>query len=587
MNTINTTTPIHVLIVDDDNATRLITRTALEQAGFRVDEAGDGLEALKRFDETHHDLLLLDVHLPGLDGFGVCEQIRSTFYGKYTPIIMVTGLDDIASIEKAYTLGATDFMIKPINWTLLSHHINYVLRARATEEKVKYLAYYDGLTGLPNRSLFGEHLSAMIKHASRQNTRIAVLFLDLDNFKRVNDSLGHTAGDELLQIVAERLLTSLRDCDVVSRDSLNSEVHHVARLGGDEFIIFLDNNISPTNAQKVAQRVIHSLNQPVVIERTEIPLSVSIGIAMYPEDGNDTMNLMKNADTAMYHAKESGKNNFSFYAKNMNAQALSRLCLERDLQKALEYNEFTLLFQPIIDIQSKDIVSAEALIRWNHPEKGLILPDQFISLAEETNMISEIGAWTIYQALEAMQLWQQEGFNNLRVAVNLSPRQLTDNILLPTISRALQEFSLTTCDLEFELTENMLMDSNAFTLQQLQKIKALGITLAIDDFGTGYSSLRYLSQFPIDTLKIDKSFIAALPDSRSDVSIIQAIIALAHSLKLRVVGEGVENELQYKFLQSHHCDLLQGFYFSKPLTRTEMLEYLRVCKPEPLRLAHR
>jgi len=695
-----------VLVVEDDAAARLMTRSTLELANFVVDEAETGEAALKLFAEKHHDVILLDVHLPGLNGFNICQQIRSTPYGKFTPIVMITGVDDIDSIEKAYNIGATDFIIKPVNWTILGHRVHYIIRAQQSfddlhvsrmrlinaknvagiadwewdikhqrinwsqellnllavqhielsndhrailefvapddyenvdtaldklfkehvnfdleykiicpdnsvryiqenaqvikdqegnitsiigtlqditnrklaEEEVKYLAYFDSLTGLPNRASFSEHLDQSLKKAKRNQTNAAVLFLDLDNFKRVNDSLGHSAGDKLLKIVAKRLLSSLRDCDVLGRDH-EEFMQPVARLGGDEFTVLLDNNISAENAQKVAARIIKTLNEPVTIDQQEVPLSVSIGIAIYPEDGADTMNLLKNADTAMYHSKEKGKNTFCFYDKKMNELSLKRLHLERDLQKALDNDEFMVLFQPKIDIESQNIIGSEALIRWQHPELGFILPDTFISLAEETNLIVDLGTWILNKACAATKSWHDYGFSDIHVAVNLSARQLQDKNLVTLVKQALLDSGLPDKHLELELTEGMIMENGPETMQQLHELKATGVKLAVDDFGTGYSSLRYLSQFPLDTLKIDKSFVTNLPNNKTEAAITEAIIALAHSLKLSVVAEGVENEAQYEYLKMNKCDVVQGFYFSKPLGAEEMLMRLKQQMP--------
>ena len=687
-----------VLVVEDDAAARLMTRSTLELSNFIVDEAEDGEQALQLFHEKHHDVILLDVHLPGMDGFSICQQIRATAYGKFTPIVMITGVDDIDSIENAYDLGATDFIIKPVNWTILGHRVHYIMRAQQTfdelqvsrvrlinaknvagiadwewdikkqrvnwspellnlfmlqnnhiiknhdailefvapedrsavalalqklfekhhdfeieykiicpdnteryiqekaeiikdsegnpasiigalqdithrklaEQEVKFLAYYDSLTGLPNRASFAEHLERALKKSKRNSAQAAILFLDLDNFKRVNDSLGHSAGDKLLQIVAKSLLSSLRESDALGRDD-EELTRPIARLGGDEFTILLDNNINAEGAQKVAQRIIKALNAPVEIESQEVPLSVSIGIAMYPDDGKDTLNLLKNADTAMYHAKDIGKNTSCFYDKKMNELSLKRLQLERDLQKAVEQDEFIVLFQPKIDINSQNIIGSEALIRWRHPEQGFILPDTFIALAEETNLIIQIGNWILKKACQANKFWHEHGFNDIHVAVNLSARQLQDQNLLSEVKTALEEANLESSYLELELTEGMIMENGPQTIDLLHQLKSLGVKLAVDDFGTGYSSLRYLSQFPLDNLKIDKSFVNNLPHNKSEATITEAIIALAHSLKLSVVAEGVETIEQFQYLREQKCNVIQGYYFSKPLTADEML----------------
>lgn len=438
-----------------------------------------------------------------------------------------------------------------------------VTDSKRAEEQIRYLATHDSLTELPNRVLFGQLLTAAIKTAKRQARGFTVMFIDLDHFKLVNDTLGHEAGDRLLREVAQRLKRTLRASDTV------------ARLGGDEFVVLLQRADTRESATKVAQKILAALSEPIVIQGQECRVTASIGICMYPLQAHDEESLMLNADTAMYLAKEAGKSSFRFYDPALQHQSAERMALEKGLQQALENGQFVLHYQAKLDLKTNRIAGVEALLRWNHPERGLIPPGAFIPLAEESGLIVPIGRWVLQAVCRQNMEWLDQGLPPVVVAVNLSPRQFQDDGLLDDIANALRASGMPPQLLELELTEGMLLENSRRTLQTLNAIKALGIRITMDDFGVGYSSLGQLRGFPIDTLKIDRSFIQNLPDSSQDRAITRAIVALAKSLELQVIAEGVETVEQERFLREIACDQSQGYYFSKPVAADEFAELLR------------
>ena len=694
-----------VLVVDDDPMMRFLARETLEQEGFRVEEVDDGSKALEAFSRYRPDIVLLDVMMPEKDGYATCAEIRELPGGDDTQILMMTGLNDVESIRKAYDVGSTDFITKPINWVVLGYRVRYMLRAKLavdnlrrnetrfldiqrigrigcwewnilsnefycseevcsiftvdslafdstyesfinsvhpldrefvassieealfkikpydidhrillpngtekivhTEAEVSFdendqpvcmagimqditerkhaeaqiynLAYFDSLTGLPNRILFKEHLAHALTRAERAGNMAALLFLDLDRFKNINDTLGHSIGDKLLQGVAERLLVSVRKSDMIGREEGGDLTSSVARLGGDEFTVLLDEIKCVQDAARVAQRINNSISHPFNLDSHEVTVTTSIGISLFPNDGSDIITLVKNADTAMYYAKEVGRNNFQFYTRSMNISTLERLALENHLRKALEREEFLLYFQPLIDMATSDIIGVEALIRWRHHELGMVSPAEFIPLAEETGLIIQIDEWVLRTACEYAITWQESGLPPITMSVNLSGQHFIREKLNETVERVLKETGLDPNCLDLELTESVLMKNAEETVQMLRSLKEMGVHLSIDDFGTGYSSLSYLRRFPLDTLKIDRSFVKDVTTDADNAEITKAIIAMAHSLKLRVLAEGVETREQYEFLRDHGCQVLQGFLFSKPLPYDELVRFYR-CK---------
>jgi diguanylate cyclase (GGDEF)-like protein len=428
----------------------------------------------------------------------------------------------------------------------------YIVRMQA-EEAVKFMAMHDSLTELPNRVMFNERLARAIPQARRHGRTLAVLFVDLDKFKQINDTLGHEAGDFVLREAAQRLLDNLRAGDTV------------ARFGGDEFVVLLEEVADPVYVGSVTQKLIAALAAPFVIGGRDYHVTASIGVSSYPEDGKDAETLLKNADVAMYRAKESGRNAFEFYSAQISAGSLERLSLESGLRRALEHDELALYYQPQIEACTGRIVGMEALVRWEHPEMGLLAPARFIRLAEETGLIVPLGEWVLQTACRAHREWQAMRLPLARVAVNLSPRQFLHAGLLRDTLRVLEETGCNSKYIELEITESMVMHDPTGAVALIRQMKDAGVRIAMDDFGTGYSSLGYLKRFPIDSLKIDRSFIADVPNDGGNVAITQAIIAMARTLRLTVIAEGVETPAQFNFLRSRGCDEVQGYYFSPPV----------------------
>ncbi len=542
-----------ILVVDDDRGMRLGLRQVLEMDGYRVEEAANGSQALESCERHMPDLVLMDAMMPVLDGFEACARMRELPGGNHMPVLIITALDDEHSIENAFTAGATDYIPKPVHFGVLRQRIARLVQASRAEQHVRHLAYNDPLTGLPNRSMFMEQLGTLLNRVRRKGQMMAILFLDLDRFKMVNDTLGHDVGDLLLKAVAERINRCVRSGDLV------------ARLGGDEFTIILDNISTHKVAASVAEKICHALAEPFTFMGQEMYVSTSIGISLCPQDGTDIGSLMKHADTAMFRAKDRG-GQYQFYETGMEAAVSKQLELQNDLRRALEREELHVHYQPQADLRSGEIIGMEALVRWQHPTNGYIPPNEFIPLAEETGLIHEVGKWVLKCACQQTQRWLEQGFGPLRVSVNLSGVQLERADCAEHVAAVLNETGLRSEHLELEITESTIMEHPEDVISTLDELKQMGITLAIDDFGTGYSSLSYLKRFPIDLLKIDASFVRDITTDPDDKALISGIIALAKSLRLQVVAEGVETLEQKNFLLEQDCDQMQGYFLSKPLS---------------------
>lgn len=703
-----------VLVVDDDPTIRMLARETLEQAGFIVAEAADGEEALSLCEEIQPDVILLDVLMPGINGFTVCRQIRNQPDGNHSAILMMTGLDDVTSIEQAYEVGATDFITKPINWRIFAYRVNYMHRAnqafqelsksrqqllaaqkiarlgswdwipaknnfhwspelyhifaldpvagggaddtfigavhplekeqvkmtieeavaakhsfrldykiiradgkecfvtteghpvldrqgrlirmtgtvqditerKQAEEQIRSLAFYDNLTGLPNRILFRDRLQQAIRQAARQHTMVAVTFIDLDQFKDINDSLGHNAGDMLLREVGQRFLAATRATDTV------------ARLGGDEFTIALQNVPSMEIIRSLTQKLMDIFSQPFVLESKNIFVTASMGVSVYPGDAETTDDLLKKADTAMYFAKEQGKNNCKLFLSEMQVKADTRLTLQNEIRLAMERNEFILHYQPKFNTMTGELTGMEALIRWNHPEKGVVFPNTFIPVAEATGLIVPLGEWVLQEACRQNVAWQARGYKPIKVAVNVSCVQFKRDNLVATIRRVLKSTGLPPHLLQIELTESSLMQQgepqnamqtteepvvsgvpsaeadavNGSIIHALDELQKMGVSIALDDFGTGYSSLSYLRYLPIDVIKIDRSFIWGI-NARQGSEIISAIIEMSKKLRLQVIAEGVETEQQKTYLLKQGCNEVQGYLTGRPVSAKECMQY--------------
>ncbi len=579
-------TPTRILVADDDCTLNLIMQAALQAYGYEVTVVEDGVAALAAFHAHPTDIVLLDVEMPGLTGYEVCEKIRRV--DSDVPVVLITGYDDEASIDRAYESGATDFIVKPVNWTLIRHRLRYILRAfrdaaqrREAETKVRRLAYFDALTGLPNRQSFAEHLTRELSRKKGNTTsvqRMAVLFLDLDSFKNINDSLGHSVGDLVLQWTSDRLRSGLRPSDTLSRPSHQTredvQTLPLARLGGDEFTILLPSIEEPEDALVAAHRVRELMGRPFVVEGQALFVTTSIGVAIYPDDASDADALLMHAETAMYSAKDNGKNTCQYYSASLTKRAVARVAMESALRMALERDEFFLVYQPQIDVVHGTIQSVEALIRWQHPDKGLISPLDFIPLAEELGLILPIGDWVLKTACTDAMRWCALGLNPIRMAVNLSAIQFRNHHLQDDILAILAQTGMPASQLELEITESILMEDATNALALMHSLRDHGMHIALDDFGTGYSSLQYIKQLPLSKLKIDRAFVLDLPASKADEAIIRAVVAMAKTLGIRVIAEGVETSEQHLALAHMGCDSIQGYFFSRPLSFEKMADFL-------------
>ncbi|VEG90747.1 EAL domain-containing protein [Legionella spiritensis] len=452
----------------------------------------------------------------------------------------------------------------------------------SAKEEIKYLAYYDTLTGLPNRFFFKEILEQSLLDTKRNNKFLSVFFLDLDDFKKINDTLGHTAGDLLLKQVSNRLSGFLRASDFVSYHNNNPQNFSMAsaRLGGDEFTIIIKNINKPEELRNVANRIINVIGDPpYLIENNEININTSIGISVYPRDGTDSVTLIKHADMAMYQAKEHGKNKFNFFDKSLHRIVVEKIMLEQGIRKGLEKKEFFLEYQPKVSISTNAIIGCEALLRWKHPEKGILLPIQFIPVAEESDLILKIDHWVLREACTQIRKWQDvTGFNDIITSINISARLFNDPDIVTIVSDAIQNTGIHANSLELEITESMLLNTGETTIKRLNDLRHLlnrGVKISVDDFGIGYSSLNYLGKLPLDTLKIDHSFVDRIGIDVNQTSIIKAIINLSHELKLNVIAEGVETQDQFAFLKKAGCDEIQGYILAKPMSAAKFIRFVK------------
>ena len=549
-----------VVLADDDPSIRLMVRHVLESEDFDIVEASDGLEAIKAVEKYHPALILLDAVMPGIDGFTTCQQIKDKGHADI-PVIMITGLDDDASVERAYEVGAIDFITKPIKWAVLKHRVKSVVAKVIAERKVQLLAYRDTLTDLPNRLLFADRLEQAVFRAERSRSSMALMLVDIDDFKLVNDSFGHDAGDKLIKAVGQLISKSLRRADTI------------ARLGGDEFAVIIEDINSPEDAISIADNLTTILEHNVRLDDQETYTSASIGIAVYPDDGKDARTILKNADTAMFRAKENGRHCFQFYKPELSVSAMERLDLENSLQAAFENDEFLIHYQPVIDIHKNEIVGVEALLRWQHPDKGMIQTTDFVPTVKNSGLIIALGEWLIFGVCKQIRAWQDAGLKEQNVSINLAPRQFKEQDLVTLFTQAIAENSIEGSSLSVEVTERTLIENVGDVESTLKKLRNMGVKVMLDDFGTGYASLAYLKDFPVDVVKIDREFISGIPDNPDDSAFVDAIAGLTHGLKLDLLAEGVETESQLSVLKSIGCQYGQGYYWSKALPGDEYEQF--------------
>jgi diguanylate cyclase (GGDEF)-like protein len=561
-----------VLLVGQGEAAQSELQSALQGAGLAAEFVADGAAAVGAYQRLAPDAVLVDLPLGGMDGPEVCHSLRGMESPAGSAVVVCVEADDPATIERAYCAGAADVIARPAPPSFVAQRLQFVLRAAVLAES-NSPTEGDRSTGLADRRQFLEQLSYAISQARSDGSTIAVMCLDLDRFRELVYGIPHDSVDELLATVARRLRRGVRESDVLA--DLEPGRTTIARVGGGEFSVLIHGLARIEDAAKAGRRLLDVLTEPLPIDGREITVSASIGISSFPGEYQSPEELLGCAQTAAYCAKQQGRDTVQFYQPTMNSRAFERLSLESSLRQALDREEFRVYYQPRVEISSGKLLSFEALVRWQHPELGLVSPGQFIPLAEETGLIVPMGEWVLRTACAQNRAWQDEGLDPVRVSVNLSSLQFQQANLFDTVVRALSETKLDAEWLELELTESLLMENAEAVVATLKRFRDTGIHLSIDDFGTGYSSLSYLKRFPIDALKIDQSFIREVTTNADDAALATSIILMGRSLKLRVVAEGVETESQLSFLRIMQCDEAQGYLYSPPVPAAEAVRFLR------------
>ena len=555
---------IKLLLVEDDHKEALRINNMLKeglQNQYTLEQRLSVSEALDLVQQETFQAIILDLHLPEGQSFESIPQFIQ--YCPEAPILILSGVEDEAQAILAVKSGAQDYLIKgQTSSSTLCRAIRYAIERHRATQRITQLAHYDHLTGLANRGLFYERLNCAVARCNRNDMAMALMFLDLDHFKAINDTLGHDCGDSLLKTVATRIKKCIREIDTG------------VRLGGDEFAVLLEQIVSVEDVSAVAERILQLLAQPIIVNHHQFQITGSLGVTIYPWDSADPQELLVHADAAMYRAKAQGGNNYQFYTAGMKTAGLDGSTLKVELSRALAKKEFLLHYQPQMNLRTKQIIGMEALLRWHHPYQGLIGPNQFIPQAEENGMIIPIGEWVLRAASKQAKYWEKQGFPTPHVAVNLSARQIHQGNLPTLIQDILKRSHLDPENLKLELTETFLIHETDETLQTLRELKAMGVHLYIDDFGAGYASLRYLKSFPVDGIKLDQSLIQQLPHSTNDAAIVQAIISLGKALGLQVIAEGVETQEQVDFLEEHGCDAMQGYWIAPPLPANESAQHM-------------
>lgn len=556
---------MRILLVEDDSDDAEFLHTCIARAGdravdiMRVDRIAAAVEALA---SEQFDVVLLDLHLPDATGSECVERIQQA--QPEVPIVVLSGQGDEDYAVEILNRGVQDYLVK---WEgggrIILRSIRYAIERKRSEIKLNYLARYDSLTGIPNRQYLCDQLERAVTRAQRGRKKLGLLFLDLDRFKSVNDTLGHQLGDKLLCAVVERLKSSIRAGDLL------------ARLGGDEFAVLLEDVTGPLEVEAVARTLVACFVEPFDVGHRQVSVTASIGLTLYPVDNQDPLALLNNADIAMYQAKERGRNTFKFFTQSMHDEILRYHRLEADLKKAVAEEQFRLVYQPQFGLDDRRVHAVEALLRWDHPERGTLAPDEFITVAEESGYVVPIGLWTLEQACRQLREWQRAGLTPPRVAVNVAAMHFHQPGFRHQVKQTLLRYGIDPSLIELELTERSLMEDTDAVQACLRGLKETGVRLAIDDFGTGYSCLSYLRRFSIDVLKVDRSFVSDLDTNGDDQAICGTILSIAQQLGLDSVAEGIETERQLEFLTRHGCRYGQGFFFSPPLEPAELVGLLR------------
>jgi diguanylate cyclase (GGDEF)-like protein len=557
------------IIADDEETGRMLLAESVEQVGLAplaYDNGKDAFEAALLYGGA---IVLLDVEMPGMDGYEVCRRLRGDPRFTTTPIVMVTGHEDPTAIGLAFDAGATDFIAKPVNWALLPRRLEYILRNAATAERIERLAYFDPLTGLPNRQRCLETAERQFAEAAQSEEEVAVIYLDLNSFKRINDTFGHSVGDAVLCTVAGKLARAV--------EVLAGEPTHLslARFGGDEFVILLRHQDARTLGLRLAEKCSAAFRAPILHEGLEFYSAPSIGVAVYPQDGADVTTVLKHADTAMYQAKTASATPIAVYVPAMSSRLRDWLELETRLRRAVQEERINLLFQPKFHLKDQRLSGVEALLRWCDDEHGEVSPNRFIEIAEDSGLILEMGSWVVRAACRQLRKWLDAGFS-VPVAINVSGKEFLHGDPARVVEMEAAAAGVPASLIEIEITESVLVRDSAKVRNALERLRQLGCRIALDDFGTGYSSLAYITRFPPDRLKIDKAFVRNVDQSASDAAIANAILSLAQTLGIVVTAEGIERPSQLEWLRARGCEEVQGFLLSRPITAAELeARYLR------------
>lgn len=555
-----------VIIADDDPSILLLLKHILTSEGYEVTQSSSGIDAVDLCKHNTYDLAILDIVMPDMDGFSACKIINKQITNP-PPVLLVTSLDDDISVDHAFNCGAIEYITKPINWSVFKHRVRRIIENKLRQEVIHRLEHHNPLTGLPNRTLMLDRLRSALLRSERSNSFVTLIMIDIDNFKLINETLGHDSGDQLLQSVAKRLELSLRESDTLSHP------------GGDEFCILVENIEHLDDITVITEKISRTLEYDINLTDHPVHVKASMGITVYPQDGSDISTLLGNADIALHKAKENDNITYEFFSPELSQKAMRRLKIENDLRHAIDNNQLVLHYQPKISLSSLNTKSMEALVRWQHPEHGLMPPDEFINVAEDSGLIIPLGEWVIRTACNQFQKWIKQGLEVSQISINVSAKQFRQKNVIPLFDSVLKETGISPSAIELEITENTLLKSEDFIDAQLNTLHNMGIGIAIDEFGTGYASLSYLKKLPIDTLKIDCSFTDGILNDEDDIAIINAIVGLAKAMGMRLVAEGIESELQLQKLRELDVDFGQGCYWSPAIPEDQYSELLSRLNP--------